>query len=253
DGQEVVEGQVLASRGEQQITARHAGRVVYRKGEPLKVVYELREEREYEVPATARLLVEEGQKVKAGDALTEGPKNPHRILRLLGREAVQLYLLSELQKVYRSQGVNINDKHFEIIIRKMLSKVQIINPGDTDFLPGDLVDRLILQDINAKLVAEGKRPATAQQVLLGITKAALATDSFLSAASFQHTIRVLAGTALEGKIDELRGLKENVIIGRLIPAGTGFRYYAEKRGMEAMSRGGAGPTLAEAVATALDL
>jgi DNA-directed RNA polymerase subunit beta' len=253
DGQTVSEGQVLASRGDQQIVAQHSGRVVYRKGEPLKVVYEVREEREYDVPATARLLVEEGQKVKAGDALTEGPKNPHRILNLLGREAVQLYLLSEIQKVYRSQGVNINDKHFEIIIRKMLSKVQIINPGDTDFLPGDLVDRLILQDINARLVAEGKRPATARQVLLGITKAALATDSFLSAASFQHTIRVLAGTALEGKIDELRGLKENVIIGRLIPAGTGFKYYAEKRGMEDMSRGGTGPTLAEAVTTAIDL
>ncbi|MDW8064681.1 MAG: DNA-directed RNA polymerase subunit beta' [Anaerolineae bacterium] len=253
DGQEIVEGQVLASRGEQQITAKHSGRVVYQKGEPLKVVYELREEREYEVPATARLLVEEGQQVKAGDTLTEGPKNPHRILRLLGREAVQLYLLSELQKVYRSQGVNINDKHFEVIIRKMLSKVQIINPGDTDFLPGDLVDRLVLQHIHAKLAAEGKRPAVAQQVLLGITKAALATDSFLSAASFQHTIRVLAGTALEGKIDELRGLKENVIIGRLIPAGTGFRYYAEKRGAESKSHSSTGPTLAEAVTTSIDL
>jgi DNA-directed RNA polymerase subunit beta' len=183
----------------------------------------VRDEREYEVPASARLLVEDGQKVKAGDQVTEGAKNPHRILRILGRDATQLYLLQEIQKVYRSQGVNINDKHFEVIVKKMLSKVQITSSGDSELLPGELVERLILQDINEKLHKEGKRPATAAPVLFGVTKAALTTESFLSASSFQHTIKVLAGAAIEGKVDELLGLKENVIIGKLIPAGTGFR------------------------------
>jgi DNA-directed RNA polymerase subunit beta' len=187
----------------------------------------VRDEREYEVPAAARLLVEDGQKVKAGDQVTEGAKNPHRILRILGRDATQLYLLQEIQKVYRSQGVNINDKHFEVIVKKMLSKVQITSSGDSEMLPGELVDRLILQDINEKLHKDGKRPATAAPVLFGVTKAALTTESFLSASSFQHTIKVLAGAAIEGKLDELRGLKENVIIGKLIPAGTGFRREAK--------------------------
>jgi DNA-directed RNA polymerase subunit beta' len=134
-----------------------------------------------------------------------------------------MYILSEVQKVYRSQGVNINDKHFEVIIRKMLGKMQVVDPGDTDLLPGDLVDRLALQEINRRAIAEGKQPAKARAVLLGVTKAALATDSFLSAASFQHTIRVLAKAAVEGQKDMLYGLKENVIIGKLIPAGTGYR------------------------------
>ncbi len=226
EGDMVTEGQVLASRGELQVCARHAGRFVAKKRKDQMayyVVYEVKDEREYEVPAAARLVVEEGQRVKAGDALTEGAKNPHRILRVMGREATQLYILQEIQKVYRSQGVNINDKHFEIMIRKMLSKVQVTSSGDTDLLPGELVDRLVLQDINEKMSAEGKRPATAAPVLLGVTKAALSTDSFLSASSFQHTIKVLAGAAIEGKRDDLFGLKENVIIGKLIPAGTGFR------------------------------
>jgi DNA-directed RNA polymerase subunit beta' len=131
-------------------------------------------------------------------------------------------LLTEVQKVYRSQGQNINDKHFEVIIRKMLSKVQISQPGGTSLLPGDLIDRLYLHRLNARVLAEGKRPARAMQALLGISKASLSTESFLSASSFQHTIKVLAGAAIEGKVDYLRGLKENVIIGKLIPAGTGF-------------------------------
>jgi len=161
--------------------------------------------------------------VKAGQQLTEGSKNPHRILAILGREAAQLYLLQEVQKVYRSQGVNINDKHFEIIIREMLSKVQVTKPGDTDLLPGEMVDRLAFIEANARAVEQGGRPASARPILLGVTKAALNTESFLSAASFQHTIKVLAGAAIEGKSDHLRGLKENVIIGKKIPAGTGFR------------------------------
>jgi DNA-directed RNA polymerase subunit beta' len=223
DGNEVTASQLIAKRGDEEMVAKHAGRVVIRKNKPLVVAYEVRNEREYEVPAAARLLVEDGQKVKAGDQVTEGAKNPHRILRILGRDATQLYLLQEIQKVYRSQGVNINDKHFEVIVKKMLSKVQITSSGDSELLPGELVERLILQDINEKLHKEGKRPATAAPVLFGVTKAALTTESFLSASSFQHTIKVLAGAAIEGKVDELLGLKENVIIGKLIPAGTGFR------------------------------
>jgi DNA-directed RNA polymerase subunit beta' len=222
-GQEVAEGQVIASRGDQEMIAKHSGKVQMRKNKPLAVVYEVVDEREYEAPVGVRLLVEDGQEIAAGLQLSEGALNPHRILRILGREAAQLYLMSEVQRVYRSQGVNINDKHFEVIIRKMMNRVQIVSSGDTDLLPGELVDRLVLQDINDALVAQGKRGATAVPVLLGVTKAALSTDSFLSASSFQHTIKVLAGAAIEGKQDDLRGLKENVIIGKLIPAGTGFK------------------------------
>ena len=148
--------------------------------------------------------------------------NPHEILRIMGREATEAYLLAEVQKAYRSQGVNTNDKHFEVMLRKMLSKVQIVEPGDTELLPGELVDRLQMEDTNRAVVEAGGRPARGFPVLLGITKAALSTDSFLSASSFQHTIRVLAGAAIEGKEDPLLGLKENVIIGKLIPAGTGY-------------------------------
>ena len=133
-----------------------------------------------------------------------------------------MYLLSEVQKVYRSQGQNINDKHFEVVIRKMISKVQVTRPGDTNYLPGDLVDFLVLKRINDQLLSEGKRPAKFMEILLGITKASLSTDSFLSASSFQHTIKVLAGAAIAATEDPLYGLKENVIIGKLIPAGTGF-------------------------------
>ncbi len=221
DGDEIKDKALIASRGDQEMRAEHGGRVV-RDGMTITVVYEKKDEVEYELPPTARLLVSEGQEVQAGDPITEGTKNPHMILKVLGREACQLYLLSEVQKVYRSQGVNINDKHFEIIIRKMTNRVQITSPGDSDYLPGDLINRLELARVNERLVAEGKKPAVGVPVLLGISKAALATESFLSAASFQHTIRVLAAAAIEGRRDALLGLKENVIIGKLIPAGTGF-------------------------------
>jgi DNA-directed RNA polymerase subunit beta' len=167
-------------------------------------------------------LVRDGEHVEAGEPLTEGSLNPHRILRIQGREACQMYLLSEVQKVYRSQGQNINDKHFEVIIRKMMSKVLVTRPGDTKYLPGDLVDYLALMRINEQSLSEGKRPGKFMDVLLGITKASLSTDSFLSASSFQHTIKVLAGAAIASTEDPLYGLKENVIIGKLIPAGTGF-------------------------------
>jgi DNA-directed RNA polymerase subunit beta' len=221
DGVEVQAGDVIATRGESQVIVSHAGRL--RLEEKKAVVgYDQVDEFEVEIPASARLLVKDGAKVQAGEQLTEGSLNPHRILRILGREACELYLLTEVQKVYRSQGQNINDKHFEVIIRKMLSKVQITQPGDSDLLPGDLIDRLHLQVMNEKLLGEGKQPARGAQILLGVTKASLNTESFLSASSFQHTIKVLAGAAIEGKVDFLRGLKENVIIGKLIPAGTGF-------------------------------
>jgi DNA-directed RNA polymerase subunit beta' len=223
DKDEVKAGTPIASwHGQKEIMTEKSGRVV-RKDRHITIVHERRDEREYEVPTTGRLLVEEGQRIEPGTQLVEGVLNPHDILRIMGREATQQYLLSEIQKVYRSQGVNTNDKHFEIIFRKMLSKVQITESGDTDLLPGELVDRLALEDINRETIEAGGKPAKAWPVLLGITKAALSTESFLSASSFQHTIRVLAGAAIEGKKDPLLGLKENVIIGKLIPAGTGYR------------------------------
>ena len=221
DGDELAAGSPIASRGEKKIVAQRGGRIL-REDRHITVVYEEKEEREYEIPPAARLTVEEGQRIEAGHQITEGSKNPHRILRILGPEETQLYLLTEIQKVYRSQGVDINDKHFEVIIRKMMEKVQVTSSGDTELLPGELVNRHDFAEINARVTAKGGRPATAQPVLLGITKAALSTDSFLSAASFQNTVKVLAWAAIEGKRDELRGLKENVIIGKLIPAGTGF-------------------------------
>jgi DNA-directed RNA polymerase subunit beta' len=233
DGDEVSQGDVLAYLGdESKITAQNAGRVRIetgkesgngsKAGSKVIVSYESRQEAEYEIPSTARMLIKDHDRVEAGQALTEGSLNPHRILRIQGRQACQMYLLSEVQKVYRSQGQNINDKHFEIIIRKMLSKVQITRPGDTNYLPGDLIDTLELRRVNEQLLAEGKRPAKFIEVLLGITKASLSTDSFLSASSFQHTIKVLAQAAIAASEDRLYGLKENVIIGKLIPAGTGF-------------------------------
>jgi len=225
DGDEVKAGDPIASwHGEKHIVAEKGGRVLREtQDRRITVVHERRDEREYEVPTTGRLLVEEGQRIEPGTQLIEGVLNPHDILRVLGRKATEHHMLSDVQKVYRSQGVNINDKHFEVIFSKMLSKVQITEPGDTDLLPGELVDRLAMEDVNRKAVEAGGQPARGWPVLLGITKAALSTESFLSAASFQHTIRVLSGAAIEGKEDPLLGLKENVIIGKLIPAGTGYR------------------------------
>src|SRR5690242_3310841 len=223
DETEVQAGEVLATKEKASITAQHAGRVAVEKKEHKVIVsYEQREEIVEEIPNTSRLLVKDGAHVEAGQPLTEGSLNPHRVLKIQGREACQIYLLSEVQKVYRSQGQNIHDKHFEVIIRKMMSKVQVTRPGDTKFLPGDPVDRLELRRINEQLLADGKQPAKFSEVLLGVTKASLSTDSFLSASSFQHTIKVLAGAAIGSTTDPLFGLKENVIIGKLIPAGTGF-------------------------------
>jgi DNA-directed RNA polymerase subunit beta' len=228
DGSEIKEGDVLAFMGEDaSTTAQNAGRARIEEAEDgasakVIVAYELKQEAEYEIPSNARMVVKSGETVEAGQPLTEGSLNPHGILRIQGRQACQMYLLTEVQRVYRSQGQNINDKHFEVIIRKMVSKVQVTRPGDTSFLPGDLVDYLELKRVNEDLLEEGKRPAKFIEVLLGITKASLSTDSFLSASSFQHTIKVLAQAAIAATEDPLFGLKENVIIGKLIPAGTGF-------------------------------
>ncbi len=207
-----------------------AGGTAHREGHTIYLVYRRRQEEEYEIPSSARLMhnIYDGATVVPGQQLTEGSKNPHRILRVLGSHATQLYLLNEVQKVYRNQGVNIADKHFEIMIRKMLSKVQITKSGDGELLPGERIDQLRLLARNELLRKEGKEPASGVPVLLGITKCALETDSFLSASSFQHTIKVLAGAAIEGKVDQLYGLKENVIIGKLIPAGTGFHTYQDR-------------------------
>jgi DNA-directed RNA polymerase subunit beta' len=185
------------------------------------------ERREYLVPRGKHITVREGDRVKAGEPLMEGSENPHDILAVLGDKRLQEYLVNEVQEVYRLQGVTINDKHIEIIVRQMLRRVRIEEVGDTDFVVGELVDRFLFQEENEKVLATGGRPATAKPVLLGITKASLSTDSFISAASFQETTRVLTEAAISGKVDDLRGLKENVIVGRLIPAGTGLALYAK--------------------------
>ncbi len=184
-----------------------------------------------DIPASARLRVDKGDRVEVGEQLTEGAKNPREVLRIQGREAVQMYLLDEVQKVYRSQGVTIHDKHIEIIIRQMLRRVRVLKSGDTDMLIGELVDRFEFDEANAAVEAQGGEPARGEPVLLGVTKASLNTDSFLAAASFQETSRVLTDAAVRGAKDHLRGLKENVIIGKLIPVGTGFE--ARRRALEA--------------------
>ena len=183
------------------------------------------ESKTYLIPYGSRIKILDGTKLEAGDELTEGSVNPHDLLKIKGIRAVQDYMIREVQRVYRLQGVDIADKHIEVIVRQMLKKIRIENNGDSDFLPGILVDVLDFEDMNEELIAQGKQPAEGSQVMLGITKAALATNSFLSAASFPETTKVLTEAAIKGKVDPLIGLKENVIIGKLIPAGTGMKRY----------------------------
>ena len=183
------------------------------------------EAREYSIPRGVHVNVQEGERVRAGDPLMDGPSNPHDILHVLGEKELQKYLVNEIQEVYRLQGVNINDKHIEVITRQMMRWVRVEDVGDTEFLVDEQVDRFRFMEENERIIAAGGRPATAQPLLLGITKASLSTESFISAASFQETTRVLTEAAISGKIDYLRGLKENVTMGRLIPAGTGFWWY----------------------------
>jgi len=180
---------------------------------------------EYLIPKDKHVTAHDGQVVTQGENIVDGPADPHDILRLLGVEALARYITDEVQDVYRLQGVKINDKHIEVIVRQMLRRVQIVNPGDTRFILGEQVERADILTENEKMEANGKKPAEYQFVLLGITKASLSTDSFISAASFQETTRVLTEAAIMGKKDNLRGLKENVIVGRLIPAGTGLAFH----------------------------
>jgi DNA-directed RNA polymerase subunit beta' len=186
------------------------------------------------VPKEKNIVVHEGQVVNKGESVVDGPADPQDILRLLGMEELARYIVDEVQDVYRLQGVKINDKHIEVIVRQMLRRVQITNPGESSYITGEQVERSELLGKNDKLVADGKVPATYADVLLGITKASLSTDSFISAASFQETTRVLTEAAIMGKRDELRGLKENVIVGRLIPAGTGMAFHEARKAKEAM-------------------
>src|SRR5438876_1477040 len=185
------------------------------------------EQREYSLPRGVHINVQEGERVKAGEPLMDGPRNPHDILDVLGEKELQKYLVNEIQEVYRLQGVNINDKHLEVIVRQMMRWVKIEDIGDTEFLPEEVVDKFKFRGENQRVMEAGQRPAQGKAVLLGITKASLSTDSFISAASFQETTRVLTEAAINGKVDHLRGLKENVIMGRLVPAGTGMEYYRQ--------------------------
>ena len=230
DGEEVEAGHLIARMprsGEEdeepesrQVRARVGGQVTRKRGSRmLTISYETSDTREYELPATARLRVADGEEVEAGEPLTEGPLDPQDMLRILGEGAVHRYLVTEVQDVYRSQGVDIHDKHIEVIVRQMLRKVEIDDPGESDeWLAGELVDRHRFDQRNRALAAEGKQQASAKSMLLGVTKASLSQDSWLSAASFQETTRVLTEAAITGQVDELKGLKENVIIGKMIPA-----------------------------------
>jgi DNA-directed RNA polymerase subunit beta' len=187
------------------------------------------EPREYALPRGVHVNVQEGERVRAGEALMDGPSNPHDILNVLGEKSLQRYLVDEIQEVYRLQGVNINDKHIEVITRQMMRWVKIEDVGDTEFLIDEQVDKFRFLEENERVIGDGGRPATGRPLLLGITKASLSTDSFISAASFQETTRVLTEASISGRVDHLRGLKENVTMGRLIPAGTGFEYYRTVR------------------------
>ena len=233
DGQSVTEGTELVRGQDEQgntlsVRAKYNGVVKVGKSS-VTVRTSDEESRDYAIPASAQLAVRDGDRVQAGDCITKGSVSPQELLLVRGRDDVQSYLVREVQNVYRSQGVDINDKHIEVIVRQMMRKVRIENAGDTDLLPGEIVSQFEWEESNAKALSEGGEPAIAGTVLLGLIKAALNTASWLSAASFQETTRVLTEAAISGKIDKLRGLKENVIIGKLIPAGTGLDYYQKLR------------------------
>jgi DNA-directed RNA polymerase subunit beta' len=234
DGDRVQEDTVLARLEDgQEIMAGADGQAYVDQADDGQVTIVVRREEtdewEQAIPPSARLRVDRGDRVEAGTQLTEGSKNPREVLRIQGPEACQVYLLEEVQKVYRSQGVSIHDKHIEVIIRQMLRKIQIRTAGDGESLPGELVDRFEFEQTNDEIQARGGQPARGDTVLLGVTKASLNTESFLAAASFQETTRVLTDAAVRGKVDHLRGLKENVIIGKLIPVGTGFESSQARR------------------------
>jgi DNA-directed RNA polymerase subunit beta' len=223
NGTEVAVGDVIASleEGTSPVTAPIAGKVNITKKAAVITATQQSSVR-YEIPGFKQLSVKSGDQVAAGQRLTNGSINLHELMRLKGIEVTQRYIMTEILKIFASQGQNIADKHLEIIVRQMFSRVQVEDSSDSEFVTGDIVSKLAAVEVNEKLVKEGKRPAIYTQLLLGITKASLSTDSFLSAASFQDTTRVLIGAATSGKVDYLYGLKENVILGRRIPVGTGY-------------------------------
>ncbi len=197
------------------------------RGKTVLVVTDDGEEASFPIPVGARIEVEDGQEIRAGDAIVEGPRDPKELLEIKGLRHTQQYLFDEIQKVYRDQGVSIHDKHIELIVRQMTRRVHINESGDSPFLPGERIDRRRYTEVNKQLILEDKQPAEARDEIMGITKASLSTDSWLSAASFQETTRVLTEAAIESKSDGLVGLKENIIIGKLIPAGTGHGDYRD--------------------------
>jgi DNA-directed RNA polymerase subunit beta' len=207
---------------------------------------------EYLIPKDRHVTVHDGQVVNKGETIVDGAPEPHDILRLLGVEELARYICNEVQDVYRLQGVKINDKHIEVIVRQMLRRVQIVDAGDTRFITGEQLERSEVLDENDAVAAEGKKPATYEYILLGITKASLSTDSFISAASFQETTRVLTEAAIMGKFDDLRGLKEHVIVGRLIPAGTGLAHHRARKKQALGEDLAEGRPLEEGVAPAAD-
>jgi len=250
EGDEVTEGQVIAESNVEgndgRVLATIGGKTsfdIVEGVESIIVREEQNQEKRYDVLANSQILINEGDFVTAGKQLTEGNQDPQEILRIRGRQAVQEYMVDEVQRVYRSQGVDTNDKHIEVIVRQMLRKVTIDESGDSEFLPGEMIDRFIFNEVNAELLAEGGEPATAQETLIGVTKASLSTESFLSAASFQETTRVLTEAAINGRVDRLHGLKENVIIGKLIPAGSGFNVERKKKPSSRVSADGEESTI----------
>jgi DNA-directed RNA polymerase subunit beta' len=208
------------------IIAENNGKVIFGKEvrgkQRVSIVSDNGETSNYLIPKGKHINFNQGEEIKKGEYLLDGQPLPHDILRILGIEELTEYFVNQVQEVYRLQGVVINDKHIETILKQMLKKVEIKETGESNFLPGEIIDRVKFQDINEKLKSEGKNPAIGERVLMGITKASLQTESFISAASFQETTRVLTEAAIKGKVDTLKGLKENVIVGRLVPAGTGF-------------------------------
>ena len=224
----------------------------YRGKRRIIVTPEIGEPIEYLIPKNKHILVEDKDVVRAADPLTSGSPDPRDILKILGVQELAKYLVNEVQEVYRLQGVKINDKHIEVIVRQMLNKVRIVNPGDTRFLEGEAVEIFVYREENERIRAEGGKPATYEPLLLGITKASLSTESFISAASFQETTKVLTQASTSGKIDNLRGLKENVIMGGLIPAGTGFVHKPEREyvvSVDGQSEPKVLPEIAKAMAT----
>ena len=222
EGDKVKKGQVIARKSTgKEILAPADGQIAIKKENTVSVVYDAMKIREYIIPPGYTLYTKDGDEVQAGDALTDGHLDLQVLYKYKGQSAVQKYLSKEIQFIYSSQGQKVNNKHIEVIIRQMFSRVRVVDPGDTDLLPGEIIEKATFEDANDK-VEKGEKPATSRSLFLGITKISLSTDSWLSSASFQETARVLINAAVTGKVDRLEGLKENVIIGRLIPAGTGF-------------------------------